>query len=107
MSLQEPYYTSEELKGELSRLVEKYGGNYYQLYETLKCESNLQSFPKVGDSGLAFGVAQFHRDTFNLFTKEMKVSLDYYNPYDQLKVMVWAFNHDLQSHWSCWKRIYN
>lgn len=105
MSLQEPIYTADELKRVLSNDVIQYGGNFFELAKVIQCESSFNPYPIPGDSGEAFGVAQFHKPTFEAFTKQMGVKLDYYNPLDQLRVMVWAFNHGLAHHWSCFNNL--
>lgn len=108
-SPQKTLYTTEELKQVLSEKVMKYGGNYAEMVRVINCESGFNQNPQGwNDGGKAFGVAQFHKETFVAFSKEMgEPQLNYYNPVDQLEVMVWAFNHQKKSHWSCWTKLIN
>jgi soluble lytic murein transglycosylase-like protein len=91
---------TEQLKGWLMANIAKYGGNYDELYNVIQCESNW-NHRAVGDSGLAFSLAQFHKQTFNSFKEMAKMDLDYYNPFDQIELMVWSFSKGLQNHWTC------
>lgn len=79
--------------------------NVRGLYETAKCESNFRE-TAVGDGGLAYGVMQFHEATFNWFKKLSGMTeLEYRNSYDQVDLAVWAFQNNLNSHWSCWRKL--
>ena len=74
--------------------------------EIIMCESGGDN-NAIGDHGLARGVAQFHLNTFNLF-KEMSgmVNLSYYSAKDQRKLLLWALDNNLESHWTCYKKLY-
>lgn len=75
------------------------------LYETAKCESNFRE-NAVGDSGLAYGVFQFHERTFNSFRQKAGMPyLEYHNPYDQTILASWAFKNGLSYHWTCFTRL--
>lgn len=92
---------SDDLKAYLSQLVAQYGGNYYQLYRVIDCESGWR--PDVYSRGnISYGIAQFTPDTFAGYC-----SGDYKNPYDQLKCMVLMWNKNLQKRWDCFRYIYN
>lgn len=59
----------------------------------------------VGDSGKAKGVAQFHKPTFDDFSRLSGIEGSYEDPYDQIKLMIWAFNNNLESHWTVWRKL--
>lgn len=65
-----------------------------------KCESGYN--PKaVGDGGRARNIFQFHKPTWDSFTKKMGEELDYNSYHDQSKVASWAFSNGYASHWTC------
>ena len=75
------------------------------IYNVVECESSWNN-EAIGDHGLARGLAQFHLETFNNFKEKSGMyELDYYNGEDQLKLMKWAFQNGLQSHWSCYAKL--
>lgn len=99
----EPLFPSE-YKEQLKYFADKYGSNYNVMSRVINCESGWR--PDVyGDSGKAFSLAQFHKPTFEAFSKEMGLVLDYYIPTDQLQVMSWAFANGKESHWTCFSKI--
>ena len=79
------------------------------LQDTLKCESNFSHYEhsavKRGKDG-EWGMGQFMKGTWKWFTdirrNEHLPLLDILNPYDQIKMMEWAFGKNLQSHWTCY-----
>ena len=81
--------------------VKKYLINYEEIYQTIICESNFRHEGVFGDSGKAYGIAQFHKPTFDGFCEG-----DYYNMEDQLECMAKMFSNNLQSHWTCFSRLY-
>jgi hypothetical protein len=56
----------------------------------------------VGDKGLARGIFQFHRATFDRFSKKFGLELDYYKPNDQLLLFERMLdeNFNLIGHWT-------
>ena len=99
-------YTREDLTRALNEIVTTDGNNYDVLYKTLLCESGFNAFPKSGDFGLANGIAQFHKDTWDRFNKIRGTDYDYNDPLDQLLMISWAFNNHLQGNWSCWVNLF-
>ena len=96
----EPYSASQtpptnDLKEYLKSVANIYGENYELLEDVVSCESNWNT-SAVGDNFLAYGIAQFHRPTFDGFCVG-----DYYNPYDQLYCMTEMFSNGYGYHWSC------
>lgn len=92
--------TKEQIKEAIKFASEKYGGNYYQLYKTIECESSFDT-KAIGDSGKAFGLGQYHKPTFERFCKG-----DYYSAKDQLICMSKMFKDGLTGHWTCWKNLF-
>ena len=69
----------------------------------LKAESQLNCNPKGhNDGGLARGIAQFHEQTFDTFSKELGEKLDYNSCSDQIKLMAFAFSKGerYRRHWT-------
>jgi hypothetical protein len=98
--------TAEQIKSAIVYIADNMGLNRTQMYQTLVCESNLK-YNAVGDNGRAFGVAQFHKATWDLFNKKRGTHLNYYSTKDQILMMGWAFKNDLQRNWSCWKYYFS
>lgn len=69
---------------------------------TLRCESNMRHEGIYGDGGRAYGIAQFHKPTFNSFKKTANLpELEYKDREDQIQLMGWAFRNNLKHHWTC------
>lgn len=83
-----------------------YQVNPQHLTAVIRCESSWKDTAK-GDHGLAYGLAQFHEETFDSFKAsaikqgEPFQKLEYKNPQDQITLMAWAFKNGLEKHWSC------
>ena len=71
-----------------------------RLYEVARCESSFK-IDAVGDHGLAYGVMQFHKATFDGYAKKYGLLLDYKNPYHQVDLATLMFKDKLQYHWTC------
>lgn len=83
-----------------------YGVDPIMAIEVLKCESGLRHDGVYGDKGLAYGIAQFHKGTFDVFKKEAGVpSLDYKNQNHQIELFAHSIANGKASHWSCWRKI--
>lgn len=81
--------------------------NKYELDKTIAhkvalCES---SYIKdiVGDSGKAYGVYQFHKPTFEMFSKEFGRELDYKNTDHNIELAIWAIKNGYGNHWTCFR----
>lgn len=74
------------------------------LSKVIFCESSYNP-NAIGDQGLARGLAQFHKGTFDYFSKLMGEKLDYYSYNDQVKLMswIWANYPQYRNQWSCTK----
>lgn len=86
----------------------KYGVDVDVLSRVIMCESGFRHDGVFGDSGKAYGIAQFHKPTFEMWNKERGVDLDYYNLEDQLDLMAWAFSKGelYKKHWTCYSKLY-
>ena len=91
----------EELKQFLADISQKYGGNYYELYKVIECESNWNP-SAIGDDGRSFGIGQFLKTTF-----DENCEGDYYSVEDQIKCMAIMFQKGMKNRWTCWKILYN
>lgn len=87
-----------------------YATNYKTSEETLlavcRCESNFE--PKaVGDHGLAKGIFQYHKSTFEDFSSLLGEKLEYTSYKDQAKLTAYVFakHPELRKHWSCFRKI--
>ena len=89
-----------EIKERIADLSQKYGLDYDQFYTVVKCESHLKA--QYGDNGKAFGLAQFHKATFDGFCK----GKNYYNSFDQLDCMAQMFSQGFAYHWTCFNKLY-
>lgn len=88
----------------IALFAQKYGLNEQMMLDVAKCESGLNQLAR-GDSGVAVGIYQFHRGTWDMFSKELGEKLDIDSVHDQAKLASWSFAHGKERHWSCWKQI--
>ena len=94
-------------KEELQLYLYEQVGYDYKQYNLLRKVIQLESTwntEAVGDSGLAYSLSQFHEQTFNWFSELSGIEGEYTNPYDQIRLMVWAFDNGYQYHWTTYKR---
>lgn len=93
-----------------SEVIQKYSNIYAVSAETLTkvmmCESNLDN-SKIGDNGLAIGIAQFHQPTFDNFSKQLGEDLDIKNEEHQIKLMAYAFSKGDANHWTAYRALKN
>ena len=72
-----------------------------------QCESGLKHKEVFGDHGVAYGVFQFHEATFNSFRKTAGMpELEYKDLESQIKLASWAFDNNLEFHWTCYRMFY-
>ena len=99
--------TKEEISATVEYYASLYGSSAEEMMVTLKCESGYRHEGVYGDSGLAYGIAQFHEATFNSFRKTAGMpELEYKDRNDQIHLMAWAFSRGLKRHWTCWTKNY-
>ena len=79
----------------------------YKAYKTddplIACLINAESDGNpyaVGDSGLAYGILQFHFATFNYYENYYGLDLNYYSPQDQITLAKIMLKNNLGYHWS-------
>lgn len=94
--------TTGQIKEAVVYVSRQYGGNFNELFETIKCESSFKHDGNFGDHGAAYGIAQFHKPTFERYCQG-----DYFSIKDQLICMAQMFNKGMQANWTCWKHLYN
>lgn len=88
-------------------LFNEVGGDYRQfslLEKIVYLESGWRD-NVYGDKNKAYSLAQFHKTTFEQFKKEAEMDyLEYENPYNQLTLLVWAFENNYQKHWTTFQK---
>lgn len=87
-------YTAENKENQFEILADK----------IIECESHGDE-TAVGDGGRAFGVAQFHKPTFDWLCKLSGKDLDYYNANDQRELLIWALENNRGYLWSCFHKV--
>ena len=97
--------TTETIEDKITRYADFYGVSAEVMSRVIAGESGFQC-DIYGDSGKAFGIAQFHRPTFNAFSKELGETLDYYSCEDQIKLMAWALSKGYGRHWTVYRWYY-
>ncbi len=74
--------------------------------KTILCESDLKHEGIYGDNKKAYGIAQFHKPTFDMFKKEAGAEyLNYFKENDQIELFSWAIANGKQKHWTCYTKI--
>ena len=82
------------------------GGKYNELIEdVIQCESGWDN-SKRGKAG-EIGLCQFMPKTWEYFNKLRGTNLDIYNEEHQLEMIYWAFDNNLQNHWTCYRILTN
>lgn len=72
----------------------------------IRCESQYNEKAR-GDGNRAWGVAQFHKPTFERLSKLMGEELDYNSYYDQTKLLAWSLDNGYGSNWTAYRAIKN
>lgn len=91
--------------------AEKHGVDKVIMNRVVKCESsynpnavNMQDSHKLSQG--SHGIAQFSRETFAQFAKEMgEEYTDPYNPREALDVMGYALANGKGRHWTCFRAL--
>lgn len=83
-----------------------YGLDPMLALDVLKCESGLHHAGIYGDGGKAYGIAQFHKGTFNWF-KDLagRPDLSYTSGTDQVELFVWSLMSGKGRSWTCWRKV--
>lgn len=86
----------------------QYGVDPVIFKKVMRCESNNNPLA-IGDGGMARNVMQFHKQTFDGYSKMFYDKFGrqlYYDSYkDQIELAVWMFSNGEQHHWTCYKMI--
>lgn len=89
----------------ISKVANEFGVNIALATEVAMCESSLRHDGVYGDGKKAYGLYQFHKQTFDLFKEKSGMKdLNYENMEDQTKLAMWAFKNGYGSHWTCYKK---
>jgi hypothetical protein len=93
---------SNDLEAQLWEAAAKYGLDYEFFKAIINCECNLKKDHEkcLGDGGLAFGRAQFHKSTF-----QANCDGDYYSERDQIFCAAKMISEGKGFHWSCFKAL--
>lgn len=83
-----------------------YGLKYDILDQVIACESTYNP-NAIGDHGLAKNVMQFHKPTFDGYSKKFGEQLDYESANDQIKLGAWMMSQgeSYRNNWTCYKKI--
>ena len=87
----------------IKRYAELYDVSLALAMEVADCESDFRA-DIYGDSGKAYGIYQFHRPTFEMFSKKLGEKLDYFDVEDNIRLAIWALANDRGHHWSCYRK---
>jgi len=91
-----------QIKRAISYVAKKYLLDESELMQVIKCESSFRT-TAIGDGGLAYGLLQFHRPTFDGFCEG-----NYYSAKDQLTcaAKMWSEKESNKLHWSCFRNYF-
>jgi len=59
-----------------------------------------------GDNGKAYGILQFHRPTFELYSTKYELDIDYKNPEHQIILAEKMLKDGLAYHWTPWRKCF-
>lgn len=91
--------TVEEI---LKEIPPKYGVKPETVKKIAFCESSYR-YNAVGDGGHAYGVMQFHKPTFDGFSKKYGKEYDYKSTLDQVELASEMISKGNAKHWTCSK----
>ncbi len=92
-------------KGLITQYARRYGVDPKLAVAVAQCESELRT-DVYGDHGLAYGIYQFHENTFNLFAREFKLSgMRYSDPEDSIQLAMISLANGKGDHWSCYRKL--
>lgn len=75
------------------------------ILKVARCESSLD-IHAIGDHGHAFGILQFHQQTFDQYAKVIGIQSPNINdPVQQAQVASYMFSIHKQSAWTCAKKV--
>lgn len=90
--------------------ADKYAAQYQVDASVFKkvmwCESNNRQESK-GDNGRAIGVYQFHKGTFDMYSKKLGKTLDINSYQDQIELAAYMFSIGEARQWTAYRAIIN
>jgi hypothetical protein len=69
----------------------------------INCESGWNQ--KARGAAGEIGIAQFMPATWRKFNEIRGTDLDIYSQADQMDMILWAYDNNLMSHWTCWRQL--
>ena len=93
---------------EIAEYIDKWANHWGANPDTLSCVLFHESTYRTdvyGDSGKAYGIAQFHLPTFQWFRAKMGLNGSDMRggAESSIEVMAWAFAHGYGNHWTPYK----
>lgn len=104
-------WSIQEVKDLVDYYADMNGVSRQLLHKVIKCESqynykavNMKDSHRLSQG--SHGVAQFSRETFIGFAKQMNKEYytDPYNPEQALDVMAWSIKKGYGNHWTCFRK---
>ena len=97
---------SNNLEAHLWEMAVKYNVDYEKMWKLIQQESSWNPQAK-GDKGKAFGLLQFHKNTFQFYSNKYGHNdYLYYNPEHQIALAVEMISNGLIKHWkNSWQKI--
>lgn len=79
-----------------------------EVARTIQCESNWNNVTIIDTNGkFSRGIGQFQDETWQLFSKQSGIIGTSTDPVATVKMMNWAFQNNLQTHWTCYRNYIN
>lgn len=92
----------EERVEAMQKNLEALKKKYTTLADIISCESG-GKHEVYGDGGRAYGIAQFHKSTFEAMAKKSGCeNCRYTSRIDQLRLLSWAYDNGKINKWSCY-----
>jgi len=100
----------EELTLTPKEYVTKYSKQFLVDEQTLQKVMHCESGGRIhvyGDNGRAYSVMQFHKPTFESYSKKLGEELDYYSYQDQIKLSAFMFSIGEGDNWTAYRALKN
>lgn len=100
------------IEAEIWWMAHKYGLDYKLMYDLAVCECNLQhencwgDYSSLTNSYLAYGIYQWHQDSWDDHNEWLGLDLDRTKLVDQIEMTALVLKNDGQHNWkNCWQKI--
>lgn len=103
---QEVKISEQSITVQIDHFAALYGVDGSLVKKIVQCESKGNE-KATGDNGLAYGLFQYHKGSFERHAKLLGEELDYYSSYDQIKLGVFAISKGYGREWSSYRAIKN